>query len=115
MPGIIKKQHSRHFRSHIREKCQGLLAVEASLMIEDDGLRSKGQDSEGLIKYSGIESLTELEDLFLIKLKQSTTLIVPKSCLPDDEFRPFMECIAEKSALPLADHSDKPWAEPQGS
>lgn len=56
MPCLIKWQHLRHFRNHMREKCQGLLAVEATLIIEDEGLRSKGQDSEGLLKYSGIES-----------------------------------------------------------
>jgi len=111
MPGLIKRQHLRHFRNHIREKCQGMLAVEATLIIEDEGLRSKGRDGEGLLKYSGIESLAELEVLYLIKLKQSMTLIVPKSCLPENELRAFMECIAEKSALTLADHRNKPWAE----
>ncbi|MGB0744791.1 MAG: YcxB family protein [Opitutales bacterium] len=111
MPCLIKAQHLRHFRNHIREKCQGLLAVEAALRIEEEGLRSKSQDGEGLIKYSGIESLVELEVLYLIKLKQSMTLIVPKSCLPENELRPFMERVAEKSALTLADHRDKPWAE----
>lgn len=112
MSRIIKQQHRRHFRNHIRDKCQGMLETEARLIIEDEGLRSIGPDSEGLIKYSGIESLAELEALFLIKLKQGLTLIIPKSCWPESELHVFIERIAAKSALMLQDHRNRSWSEP---
>lgn len=50
MPCLIKAQHRRHFRNHIREKLQGMLHSEAKLIIEPEGLRSIGTDSEGVIK-----------------------------------------------------------------
>ncbi|MGZ0656575.1 YcxB family protein [Coraliomargarita sp. W4R72] len=111
MPQAIKRRHQRHFREHIREKCQSLLGAEMALIIESEGLRSTGTESDGLIPYSGIESLSELEAMFLIKLKQSFTMIVPKSCLSEPELRAFIELIAEKCALPLQDHRRELWAE----
>jgi hypothetical protein len=110
MPRAIKRRHQGHFKNHIREKCQGLLGVEMSLGIESEGLRSVGVDSAGLIPYRDIESLSELEAMFLIQLKQSFSMIVPKSCLSEPELRVFIQTIAEKCALPLRDHRHQLWS-----
>ncbi len=110
LPWLIKKQHRKHFKNHIREKCQGMLGAEVTLRLEDSGLRSSGSDSDGVVKYAGIETLIELDALFLIRLKQGLTLIVPKSDVSG--VASFMEMLSERADLAVQDHCSYPWAEP---
>ncbi len=112
MPSINKWQHQRHFKRHIREKCQGMLGAEASLRLEEGGMRSIAENSDGVIEYAGIESLGELDALFLIKLKQSLTILVPKERVRGDPVEAFIAALSEKAGLPVDDHRRKPWADP---
>lgn len=110
-PAIIRRQHIKHYRNHIREKCQGMLDTEATLCLESDGLRSQGEGSDGRIQFSAIESLAEVETLGLIKLKQGVTLLVPKASAGSD-YAAFMAALSERSGLAIEDHRAKRWAEP---
>jgi hypothetical protein len=110
-PTMIRWQHKRHFRNHIREKCQGMLNTEAVLRLEADGLRSQAESSDGIIKFTGIESLAEIEALYLIKLKQGLTILVPKATI-EGALNDFMFALAEQCALPIEDRTHQRWAEP---
>jgi hypothetical protein len=113
MPALTKWRYRRHYLGHIREKCQGMLSTEATLRIDEDGLHSKTEDAESSLNFSGIESLAELKGLYLIKLKQSQTLLIPKGRMSGDILDTFMAALATQTNLRIEDHSALRWAEPQ--
>ncbi len=106
---FLKWRYERHFKKHIEETKQGMIGVEASLEMDDTGLISKSADGTGNIDYNGIESLTELRGIFLIKLKQSLTLCNPKAAVEQEQLESFVKTLSERTSIPVTDESNYRW------
>tara|TARA_B110000037_G_C17094442_1_gene495379 strand:+ start:443 stop:937 length:495 start_codon:yes stop_codon:yes gene_type:complete len=106
---LLRWKYRRHFKKHIAETKKGLIELEAILRIEDDTLYSETPESNGSIKYTALESLTELENLFLIKLKQAANLIIPKNKIPETELTTFMQSLSLKSDLTIEEKTTYKW------
>ena len=108
-PAYSKWIHIRHFRNHIRENYQGKLGVEATLKLEEEGVYSSGEDGVGRLKYSGIDALVELESLYLLRLKQSMTLLLPKKRIEKIRLEAFIGEVSRRTGLNIKDHRAKRW------
>lgn len=108
-PAYSKWLHVRHFKSHIKENCRGKLDFEMVMRLEDEGLCSSGGDCEGTLRYSGIEELIELESLYLIRLKQSMALLLPRGRINKDHLEAFMREVSKRAGLPIKDHRTRHW------
>lgn len=101
--------HVRHFKNHIRENYQGRIGVEAAVQLEAEGLYASSSDGEGMMKYSGVEELVELDSLFLIRLKQATTLLLPRASVEKAQLEAFMKEVSKRTGLEIKNHSQMRW------
>ena len=108
-PAYSKYLHTRHFKKHIEENNQGLLNEQNSLKLEEEGIRSSSTSGVSLLKYSAVESLTEIETLYLLKLKTGQTLPLPKESIGIEILKPFMEELSKRSNLEILNHIGKSW------
>lgn len=108
-PAYSKWLHIRHFKNHIKENYRGKLDAEAVLRLEDDGLHSSGGDSQGTLKYAGIDELVELETLYLIRLKQAMTLLLPRERIEKTHLEEFMKEVSKRAGLEIKDHRTRHW------
>lgn len=108
-PVYSKWLHVRHFKNHIKENYRGKLDVEATLRLEEDGFYSSGGDNEGTLKYSGVDELVELESLYLIRLKQPMTLLLPRERIEKSRLEDFMKEVSKRTGLEIKDHRTRHW------
>ncbi|WP_269524854.1 YcxB family protein [Coraliomargarita parva] len=108
-PAYAKWLYRRHFRNHLKENNRGQMNQEVTLRLETEGVFSSGVDSEGTLKYSGFDQLIELETLYLIRLKQGMTLLLPKERLASEELSSFMDAVSMRTELEIQDHRGRPW------
>ena len=108
-PSISKWIHRRHFRRHVAENYQKRIGSNAVLRLEDEGVVSAGEDGEGILKYTAIDQLAEIETLGLIKLKAGVTLLLPKDQIGEEKLREFMEELARRSGVEVVDKRGRRW------
>lgn len=106
---ILKWRYERHFLRCIRETRGELLDVEARLGINENELHSQTIDGHGNVAYLEIGALVELSGVFLIKLKQGLTLIIPKRSFTAGELDGFTQALSAKTGLPVQNESNYRW------
>ena len=108
-PVYSRWQHRRYFRAYIKENYRSKIDGKTILRLEDEGLHSSGCDSEGTLKYSGVDELIELESLYLIRLKQAMTLLLPRERIEATQLDEFMKEVSTRTGLEIKDHKARCW------
>lgn len=108
-PWISKRIYRRHFRRQVAENYRERIDSHATLRLEDGGMVSLGEDGEGVIRYSAVDQLAEIETLGLIKLKAGMSLLLPRDQIGDAKLREFMTELGRRCDLELEDQRGRRW------
>ncbi|MDD5092762.1 MAG: YcxB family protein [Dehalococcoidia bacterium] len=101
-----EKRYSKFINKTYREK----IGKEAIFRLEEDGIYESGAGTEGKIEFSAVRSIVELENHFLIRLKQSASIILPKERLNKKILRRFIQEVSRRTGLPITDHTARRWS-----
>ncbi|MCH6258678.1 YcxB family protein [Puniceicoccaceae bacterium K14] len=85
------------------------LGAEASIRIEQEGLHSDSLNYDGVMRFDTIESLTEIENLFLVKLESSNSIILPKNGIAEGDLDAFMQTLSQRTNRPITNDEGRSW------
>lgn len=102
-------RYQQHFRKYIKETQSSNLGVEATITLGEHGLLSDSLKFAGSMEYSAIESITEIKSLWLIKLENENTVLIPKNGITQGDLGVFMKTLSQKSGIPLVNDSERRW------
>lgn len=80
-----KNVYKRQYQKFIKENMNNKFGRPATLSFEAPLVKAKDEVSETKINYSEIESITEIPEMFLLKLKTNQSFILPKSKIENAE------------------------------
>lgn len=82
-----------------------------SFVIEFAGewLLTHDESSEGKIKITEIETISEIKTHFFLKLKKGVSIIIPKVRFNEDELKAFIDELIKVAGLSLIDKTDWKW------
>ena len=110
-PFYIKWHYKTHYRRHIKEHFTDEFGQKKFIAIEENYLFIEDSDgSEAKFNYSQIESLNNLPEHYLIRLKGGQSLIIPKREIGAlAELHTELTQLTTKLNLTLQDHQHWTW------
>lgn len=102
--------YRRQYQKFIAENMNNKFGRKATLTFEKDRVKAKDEVSESAIDIAEIESITETEALFLLKLKTNQSFILPKNKIDNWEQLPtFFTTLEAERGIPFVDRMDWQW------
>jgi hypothetical protein len=101
--------YRRHYAKHIDEHYKNRLGRSGVLSLDNDALSITDEGSEGRIKYTEIDAVTEIPDYFFVGLKSGMALILPKAKIGEPALSQIIETIIQKSGAPRNELPDWKW------
>lgn len=109
-PRYAKWWYEKRFNKFIEKNYREKIGKEAIFRLEEDGIYDSAAGTEGKIEFSDVRALVELENLFLIRLKQAVSIILPKEKLDQKKLSKFIKEVSRRTGLAIADHRTRRWA-----
>jgi hypothetical protein len=108
-PWYSKLHYRNHYRKHLEEHYTHRIGVSGTLKQDEENLYVEEESSDGRISYKLIQSIIELPDLFLLKLKNGSGLMLPKKRLEKDDLASFLKGIVKNTGLKIIDETSWKW------
>lgn len=84
-PNYHKWRMKRNFKRYIHHNYQDRFDQQEELEIHDNGVLSRNVSGEGEIPKSDLTELVEIKDLFLLRMKNGASIILPKKDVQEIE------------------------------
>jgi len=105
-----KNVYKRQYQKFIKENMNNKFGRPATLSFEAPLVKAKDEVSETKINYSEIESITEIPEMFLLKLKTNQSFILPKDKIENLEaLNPFFQNFETNEGVPFYVLSEWKW------
>ena len=105
-----KNVYKRQYQKFIKENMNNKFGRPATLSFEAPMVKAKDEVSETKINYSEIESITEIPEMFLLKLKTNQSFILPKDKIENWEtLNSFFESFEANEGVPFYVLSNWKW------
>ena len=79
------KQYAKHIGNYVREQYKDAVKNDLVLEIDQEHITSSGGDHHQSMPWLELESITELENLYVLNFRNSNAIIFPKNNLQDKE------------------------------
>ena len=105
-----KNVYKRQYEKFIKENMGNKFGRPATLSFEAPVVKAKDEVSETKINYSEIESITEIPEMFLLKLKTNQSFILPKNKMDQwQNLQPFFQDFSSNENIPFYVLLDWKW------
>ncbi|PTB94075.1 hypothetical protein C9994_12420 [Marivirga lumbricoides] len=110
-PLYSRWKYKRHYLRHIREHFSGTTGKQATIEFQEEFIfESDETNSESKINYSTIESLNELPNHFIIRLKTGQALVLPKNKIENiDQLHSDLLELTKRLGVELKNHKNWKW------
>ncbi len=96
-PSYLRKHYKEHYSKFIKENYKNRFDERLVIEFFENELMSNDSNSESKVKYSAFEEFNEIGDFIFLKLKSSSSFIIPKLKIDNlEELKVELNTIAEK-------------------
>jgi len=110
-PAYSAWRYKKHYKKHVNENFSKTFGQEVTIEFGTDFVLTRDQEqSESKINYSQVDSIFELPEHFLMRMKNGQSLIMPKFKISNlDELRKELTELAKKLNLELLHNMNWKW------
>ena len=96
------KQYHRHISNYVHEQYKDSLKHDFAIEWDDDHITSSGGEHHQALPWLELESITELDSIFILNFRNASAFVLPKKNLADtNDIRNQLQVKADALGVPF--------------